>query len=181
MNWKSTIRGYGSLAIAFHWLMLVLIAAVYCAMEFKSVFPKGSASRASLANWHYLLGLTVFVLVWLRLLVRVQGDEPEIVPALPGWQALSSRILHWALYGLMIALPLLGWLTLSARGTPALFFGVEIPALIGKSADLAKSFKEIHETLASAGYFLIAFHSAAALYHHFVRHDNTLTRMISGK
>jgi cytochrome b561 len=184
MDWKSTHRGYGWAAIGLHWLMLVLIVAVYCTMEFKSVYPRGSASRAALANWHYLLGLSVFVLVWVRLLVRLCGEEPAIVPPLPQWQATTSRMLHWALYALMIALPVLGWLTVSARGVPVTLFGAEglqIMPLIDPNPDLAKLFKQVHEALANAGYFLVAVHSAAALYHHHFKRDNTLTRMLAGR
>ena len=178
MDWRSTQRGYGWAAIGLHWLMLVLIVAVYCTMDFKSVYPRGSDSRAALANWHYLLGLSVFVLVWLRLLIRACGEEPAITPPLPKWQAVTSRLLHALLYALMIALPILGWLTVSARGVPVMISGAEVMPLIGKDPELGKLLKDLHETLASAGYFLVALHSAAALYHHYVKHDNTLKRML---
>ena len=181
MRWKSTKNGYGWLPIGFHWLMLVLIAAVYASMEFKSIFPRASASRQMMATWHYMLGLSVFYLVWLRLLVRLQGVEPAIEPPLPKWQAVASKVAHWALYALMIGLPVLGWLTLSAKGLPVPFFGLELPALIEKNPDLAKLFKDIHETVATVGYVLIAGHAAAALFHHYVRRDITLRRMISGR
>lgn len=66
MRWKNTPSGYGSLSMALHWLMLLLIAAVYASMVLKGFLPKGSASRETMATWHYMLGLAVFVLVWLR-------------------------------------------------------------------------------------------------------------------
>ena len=178
MSWKSTRARYGWLSISFHWLMLLLIVAVYAAMDLKSLSPKGSPTREAMAIWHYMLGLSVFVLVWIRLLVRFTGPMPVIEPALPAWQAALARGMHWALYALMIGLPILGWLTLSAKGTPVPFFGAELPALVGKSKDLAKWFKDIHEATATAGYFLVGLHAAAALYHHYVRRDNTLRRML---
>jgi len=178
MSWKSTRARYGALSISFHWLMLLLIVAVYATMDLKSLSPKGSPTREAMATWHYMLGLSVFVLVWIRLLVRFTGPMPVIEPPLPAWQALLAKGMHWALYALMISLPLLGWLTLSAKGTPVPFFGLELPALVGKSEDLAKWFKDIHETTATVGYFLVGLHAAAALYHHYVRRDNTLRRML---
>jgi cytochrome b561 len=78
----------------------------------------------------------------------------------------------------MIAMPLIGWLLLSASGKPVPFFGLELPALIGKNRELASTIKEIHEFLGTAGYYLIGLHAAAALYHHYVTTDNTLTRML---
>jgi cytochrome b561 len=180
MNWNSTKLGYGWLPIALHWLMLLMIVLVYATMDLKSIFPKGSPSREAMAVWHYMLGLSVFLLVWLRLLMRLAWSDPVIEPPLPAWQARSAKVMHWALYVLMIALPLLGWLTLSAKGTPVPFFGIDVPALIGKSKGLAKWFKDIHEAIATAGYFLVGLHAAAALYHHYVRRDNTLKLMLSG-
>ena len=173
----NTTAGYGWLSILLHWLMLVLIVAVYASMEFKSIFPKASAGREAMATWHYILGLSVFFLAWLRLLVRLGGSAPAIEPALPAWQAKIAKAVHWALYALMIALPLLGWMTLSAKGTSVPFFGIELPALVGESRAQAKWLKEIHETLATAGYALIGLHAAAALYHHYLKRDNTLRLM----
>ena len=181
LNWNSTRAGYGWLSIALHWLMLLLIAVVYGTMEFKSIFPKGSPSREAMATWHYMLGLSVFFLTWLRLSVRLLGSDPVIEPALPTWQILLAKAMHWALYVLMIALPFLGWLTLSAKGTPVPFFGLELPALIGESKGQAKWLKDIHEATATAGYFLIGIHAAAALYHHYFRRDNTLRMMWYGR
>lgn len=178
MSWKSTRTRYGLVPIALHWLMLLLLAAVCATMELKSIFPRGSAQRDALAAWHYLLGLSVFVLVWLRLLARAAGTAPLIEPPPPPWQAMLARLAHGALYALMIALPLLGWLTLSARGTPVTYLGVELPALVGANKPLAGWLKEIHEALATAGYFVVGLHAAAALYHHYVRHDNTLRQML---
>ena len=134
-----------------------------------------------MAVWHYTLGLSVFSLVWLRLVVRLSGASPAIEPAVPAWQAMSATVAHRTLYVLMIGLPLLGWLTLSAKGTPVPFFGAELPPLIGKSKDLAKWLKDMHETSATVGYLLIGLHAAAALYHHCVRRDNTLRRMLPAR
>jgi cytochrome b561 len=177
MSWNNTKSGYGSLAILLHWLMLVLIVAGYAAMDLKSLAQKGSALRAAMANWHYLLGLLVFALVWPRLLAQSSGRAPEVEPAPPAWQAALAKAAHRALYVFMVAMPLLGWLALSAQGDPVYIFGSELPALTGKNEGLTKFFKDVHENLATVGYFLIGVHAAAALYHHYVKHDNTLRLM----
>ena len=178
MSWKNTEHRYGSLSIALHWLMLVLIVAVYCTMEFRSLFPKGSDGRTLMVQAHFMLGLTVFALVWLRLLARVIAPTPQIVPAVPLWQAIPAKLMHLALYALMIGLPLAGWLILSAKGKPIPFYGLELPALIGKNPDLAEQIEHWHVLIAEAGYWLIGLHAAAALFHHYISRDNTLTRML---
>jgi cytochrome b561 len=83
--------------------------------------------------------------------------------------------MHFALYFLMIAMPLGGWLLLSAAGKPIPFFGLELPALVGASKSLATLIKEIHEVGGTVGYFLIGFHTAAALFHHYVLRDKHAT------
>jgi cytochrome b561 len=177
MRWRNTTTRFGSLAIAFHWLMLVLIIAVYALMELKGISRKGSALRDGMATWHYMLGLSVFGLAWLRLLVRATGATPQIEPPPAAWEARLAGIVHALLYVLMIGLPVLGWLTLSAKGEAIPFFGVELPALVGVDKDMARTWKDIHETGATIGYFLIGLHAAAALFHHYVKRDNTMALM----
>jgi cytochrome b561 len=124
-----------------------------------------------------MLGLTVFGLVWLRLIARWLHPAPKAVVG-AGWERALAKLMHLALYALMIGLPLLGWLTLSAAGKPIPLFGLELPALVGANQDLAGELKELHETLAVAGYWLIGLHAAAALFHQYVRRDGTLQRML---
>lgn len=178
MNVKNTAIRYGSISIAMHWLMLVLFVAVYASIELREFFPKGSDPREALKVWHFMLGLLVFALVWPRIAARLLGTTPDIDPAPARWELLSAKLMHLALYGFMIAMPAIGWLLLSASGKPIPFFGLELPALIGKSKETASLLKELHETLGTAGYYLIGAHAAAALYHHYIRRDNTLTRML---
>lgn len=172
---------YSTLSISLHWLMLLLIAAVYACIELKGNFPKGSDTRELLKQWHFMLGLSVFALVWLRLLARLIRPAPPITPALPNWQAVPAKLMHLALYVLMIGLPLAGWLVLSAAGKPIPFFGLELPALIGKNPDLAGNLKEWHELGGVIGYWLIGLHAVAAVVHHHILRDDTLTRMLPGK
>ncbi|MCJ1887762.1 cytochrome b [Pseudomonas sp. LA21] len=172
---------YGSLSIAMHWIMLLLIAAVYASMELRGNFPKGSEAREFLKHWHFVLGLSVFVLVWLRLIARFIYPTPPIYPAPPSWQMKLAKLMHVALYGLMIGLPLAGWVILSAADKPIPFWGMELPHLVDKNPDLAKQVKEWHETIAVLGYWMIGLHALAALFHHYISRDNTLVRMLPGK
>ncbi|MFA6969937.1 MAG: cytochrome b [Gallionella sp.] len=178
MNWKNTANRYGSLSIGIHWLMLLLFIAVYGCIELRSFYPKGSDIREGLKTWHFMLGMLVFVLVWLRLAARASGPTPDIRPEPSSWQQLSAKLMHLALYALMIGMPLTGWLLLSASGKTIPFFGLQLPALIAENKDLAKQIKEIHELVGTMGYYLIGLHAVAALYHHYAMRDNTLTRML---
>src|SRR5688572_4461318 len=141
------------------------------------MYPRGSEIREALKTWHYMLGLTVFFLVWLRITARLVGKTPPIVPEAPRWQLLIANIVEGALYALMIVLPLLGWIILSAEGEAVPFFGLQLPALVDANRALAERIEDVHEMLATGGYFLIGLHALAALFHHYVRRDNALRRM----
>jgi cytochrome b561 len=180
-NWRNSESRYGSLSIALHWLMLLLIAAVYACIELRGNFPKGSDLREGLKTWHFMLGLSVLVLVVFRLALRITGVVPRIQPEPPPWQSLFAKMIHVALYALMIVMPLLGWLTLSAEGHAVPFFGLQLPLLVGPSKSVAEWAQELHETFGTVGYFLIGLHAAAALFHHYVVRDNTLRRMLPGR
>ncbi|MEO6280282.1 cytochrome b [Roseateles sp.] len=176
----STATGvrYGGASIALHWLMLVVIAVVYACIELRENFPKGSDLREGLKTWHFMLGLCVLLLVAVRVVLRLAGSTPPIQPAPPRWQVVLSRLMLVALYTLMLGMPLLGWLTLSAQGKPIPFFFIQLPALISENKSVADWAKELHEAGGTIGYFLIAMHAVAALVHHYVWHDNTLRRML---
>ena len=81
-------RRYTGLTIALHWAMLALLVAVAATMELRGYFPRGSAPREAMKQWHYALGLIVFGLVWLRLIARLVWRGPEILPPPPAWQRL---------------------------------------------------------------------------------------------
>ena len=178
MSWKNTEHRYGNLSIALHWLMLFLIAGVYACIELKGNFPKGSDTRELLKQWHFMLGLAVFALVWLRILARVIAPTPKIQPAPAPLQDKLAKLMYLALYLLMIGAPLAGWLILSAFGKPIPFFGLELPPLISENPDLGSQIKELHELAGTAGYWLIGLHAVAAVYHHHFVRDNTLRIML---
>ena len=175
---KNTEQRYGNLSIGLHWLTLLLMAAVYGLMEFRDVFPKGSAGRNLMKECHFMVGLFILALVVARLLVRFGSPSPRLVPAPSPLMRKLGHLAHLALYGFMSLTTQLGWLLLSAGGKPIPFFGFELPALIGPDDGLKGTIKDLHETLANLGYALIALHAAAAIYHHHVLKDNTLANML---
>lgn len=172
---------YAPVSIILHWGMLLLIVVVYSCMLLREYFPQGSDIRNGLKTWHFMLGLSVLLLVIVRIVSRLLNSRPAITPEPPAWQMFVAKALHLALYAFMLAMPIAGWLILSASGKTIPFFGLEIFALVGPSKALAGQVKEVHETIATIGYFLIGVHASAALLHHYWFKDNTLLRMLPGK
>jgi cytochrome b561 len=176
---KTTISParYSFPSIAMHWLMVLVFVGIYAAIELKGNFPKGSEPRELAKTIHNSLGLLAFGLVWVRIVFRLVGQTTAIVPPPPAWQEKLAKVGHLALYALMVGMPVLGWMALSASGKPVVFFGLELPGLLAENKDLGHDLKEFHETVGSAGYFLIGGHAVAALYHHYFMKDSTLLNM----
>lgn len=177
MTLKNIADRYHLSSIALHWVMLALFMAVYASINLRELFDKGTPPREALKSLHFMLGLLMLALVLVRIALRAKFAAPSIQPAPAAWQEKAAKLGHLALYALMISMPIAGWLLLSAAGKPIPFFGLELPALIGPNKELAGQLKEVHEWVGTLGYFLIGGHAAAALFHHYVQGDNTLTRM----
>ena len=181
MSQGTTVNRYNTVSIGLHWIMFLLLVAVYACIELRELYPKGSDTRDLLKQWHFMLGLSVFVLVCIRIVARLNSVTPEITPAPVVWQRKLGKLVHLLLYGLMLGMPIGGWLILSGEGKPIPFYGMSLPALMGENKDLAHFIEEIHQTVGLVGYYLIGLHSLAALFHHYVLRDNTLVRMLPVK
>lgn len=178
---SNLLQRYAKLPIAFHWITLLLIIAVYACIELRVFYPKGSEIRDGLKHWHYMLGITLWGLTLIRLAVRWFNPAPPKDSSINTLQRFAASSVHFLLYALLVIMPLLGWALLSAEGKPLIWFGLQLPSLIGVNEDLAKQLKEIHATMGTFGYFLMGFHALAALFHHYVKQDNTLLRMLPAR
>jgi cytochrome b561 len=179
---KKPATRYPSSAIAIHWMVLLLIVAAYACILLRENYPRGSELREALKVWHFSLGLTILAITALRVVLRsFLWDMPPITPPVPPWLTIPAAAAHAALYVLLLAMPIAGWLILSAEGDPIRFWGVDLPALMAPNKELAEQIKEIHETGGTVGYVLIGAHALAALAHHYLFEDNTLVRMLPGK
>ena len=169
---------YSTASLILHWLMLILLVAVYAAIEFREFFPKGSGLREAFKTWHFTLGLSVLGLVWLRIAARLIWRTPATPLEEPAWRRAMATAIHLALYMFMIGMPIAGWLILSAEGETIPFFGFELPALTGSNEPFADQIEEVHELGGTIGYWIIGIHAAASLFHHYILRDQVLTRMM---
>ena len=169
-------RSYPNSAIALHWIMLLLIVAVYACILLRENFPRGSDLREGLKTWHFMLGLSALGLVAVRGGLRLfVWKAPAIAPEPPRWLRWLAIAAHTVIYVWLIAMPIAGWMILSADGMPIPF---GLPPLTGVDKALAEQLEELHETAGTIGYFLLGLHAAAALFHHLILKDNTMIRML---
>ena len=176
MTIRKNYDAYSLPSIILHWLMVLVVVAVYAAIELREFWPKGSEPRAALKHWHFMLGLSVFGLVWLRILARLIWPAPAPLNE-PRWRHLAAKATHFALYILMIGMPIAGWIILSAEGKSIPFFGLELPPLTAPDDALAERIEDLHGLGGTIGYWLIGLHAAASLFHHYVLKDRLLFRM----
>lgn len=163
-----------------HWLMAILIALAYIAMEQRDLFERGSTGRFVMMQSHFWIGISIFILVWVRIAQRIQHGAPRIAPRLPAWQLNVSHLFHFALYAFFIVMPILGMMTVWTDGKELFipFTDIALPRLMAENKDLGHQLEDLHHDIGEAFYWVIGLHVVAAIYHHFIRRDNTLQRML---
>jgi cytochrome b561 len=164
-------------AIAFHWGIAILIVASFT-LGLYMVELKLSPAKLKLYSWHKWLGVTIWMLVVLRLLWRATHEPPPL-PAMPAWQRRAAAFAHWLLYLLLLVIPVSGWLFSSASGFPVVYLGVlRLPDLVAKDKGLAEVLHEVHELLNYILLAVVIVHVVAAIKHHLVDRDPVLHRML---
>ncbi|QDA57918.1 cytochrome b [Thermomonas aquatica] len=178
MPFKNTRAEWGSVSKLLHWLVVVLILVMAWIGLRMGDMPNGPDKIATYAM-HKSIGISILALVLLRLSWRLYAGAPAAVPGTPAWQERLASLTHWALYALLLAIPLSGWVLNSASGFPLQWFGLfNLPAIVGRDHGLHELAEEVHEWLFWAMVALAVAHAAAAFYHHLFQRDATLARMV---
>ena len=159
-----------------HWLMaLCILAMLFIGVGMVStVMPKYLA----LVSIHKPLGIAILVLALVRLVVRLRSGAPSLPADLPEPMKLAAHLSHYALYALMIGMPLIGWAMLSTAEYPVVLFGgVHLPPILEQSDSLHTLLWAAHFYLAFVFFAVILLHVAAALFHALVRRDGVFDAM----
>jgi cytochrome b561 len=132
---------------------------------------------------HEPAGIIIFGLIMLRLFWRATHDVPALPQEMRDWEQLTAKLTHWSLYLLMVAICLSGIATTFARGRPIDFglFQIALPWGLAITRNVARSLKNIHGWLGEAILVIAFLHALAALWHHYVRKDDVLNRMLPGR
>lgn len=169
---------YSATAKWLHWVMAVLIFGAL-AMGFYMQGLPFSPGKLQWYSWHKWLGVSLFCLVLLRLLWRFTHRPPALPGHMSGLERLAAHLGHIALYGLMLAIPLSGWLMSSAKGIPTVWFGVlPLPDLLDKNKEVGDALQTLHMVLNLTLLGVLLGHVGAALKHHFINKDEVLIRIL---
>jgi cytochrome b561 len=163
-----------------HWVIFGLVLLAYLFINIFDLFPKGSLTRANILAAHFTAGIAVLLLVLPRLWLRTRHARPAITPALAPWTEWMGKITHFALYLFLLVQPVLGILTVQIAGRPVKLFGMTLlPPLLGPpDRALSHQLENIHSWVGTIFYWVIGLHILAALWHHYMRKDDTLQRML---
>jgi len=169
---------YTGTARALHWLAALLIFCGFGLGLFMTGLDIAPATLRYYA-WHKWIGITVFLVAAARLAWRAAHPPPPLPETMPSWQVTASRATHAALYALMLAIPISGWIYSSATGVSVVYLGlVPLPDLIPKDREVAKTLLIVHKSLNYLLAAVVTMHVAAALKHQFVDRDGVLDRML---
>ena len=169
---------YGSTAVAFHWAVAALIVFLGILGLLFDDIPK--ESRPFWINVHGCVGLVYFALVIARLAWRMSHKPPDLPPDIGEFTRRTSLAAHRLLYALMVLIPMFGFVAYVWHGR-AFDYGIaQLNFGVASNPGVFHLAEEVHQALAYCLFGLAALHAIAALYHHFVRRDGVLLRILPG-
>lgn len=171
---------YSSTAKWLHWLVALLVIMQFIFVFTADELPRGGTGDM-LMQLHLSTGFTILMLAVWRVIHRFMNTPPAPEQGQPKILQKSAWLAHWAMYVLIFALPFTGWMTVATKGGAINWYWLlEIPNFVGKNESLHEQLEEVHEVLGLTLLAIAILHLLAALWHHFIRKDNTLKRMLPG-
>lgn len=177
---KNTADSYGSVTKTLHWLIALLVIGMLIFGFILDGMPKGSM-KDTLIGLHKSVGMTVLLLMVIRLSWRFINPQPVLPITIPRWEQRAARGLHFLLYIVLFAMPVSGWVMSSLGGHPVMFwniFNAALPVVPNKT--WAHNFFTLHAVIAWIIIGFLILHIAAAFKHHFIEKNNVLRRMLPG-
>ena len=179
MPLKNTAQRYGSVARFFHWVSSVLIIGMVIFGLWMTSLER-SSFKFQLYDIHKSLGLSILILIVLRIIWRIFNRVPAYPSSIPRWEQKLAHAFHGLFYLLVLSIPLSGWLMSTAAQYFPNFWGLGqwIMPGVPASQTLAKLGSKVHSFLAYALIVMLVLHVAMALKHHFLAKNNILKRML---
>ena len=174
------VPAYTVTARVLHWITAAAILLML-PLGWASANEWGGSWQDWLYNLHRSIGAALIPIILVRVIYRITHPPLPLPEAIPPVQRLAAAGTHGALYALLLAQPVIGWIATSAYPAPIPVFGLfELPPLWGANRPLSDKLFSLHAAFGIAIAIVVALHVAAACHHHFVRKDRVLLRMITG-
>jgi cytochrome b561 len=171
---------YTPVARILHWLTAALVLSVIPIGLAMTHIDEGPL-QDSLFHLHESIGATVIPIILIRLIYRLTHNPLPLPADIPAIQRLAAETVHWALYLLVAAQTIVGWIATSAYGAPIIIFGLfRLPPIWPKDSDFSENVLLVHDVIGYSIAALICVHIGGALFHHFIRKDRVLLRMVTG-
>jgi cytochrome b561 len=168
---------YSPLAKLLHWAIALLILAQLVIGWTMPEVHKGTLPVGEI-GWHLTVGVVIILLVTLRVIWRLT-HPPRPAAEERGWLKRTAQVTHGLLYALMVIVPVFGWANANSRDwAVGLASWLELPRIMPAGSKLGHALGDVHGNLAVLVAVLVGLHVAAAIYHHVVRRDDTLRRML---
>lgn len=172
-------RKYSGPAIALHWLIAVLIIGGFALGWVMTDIPGFTPTKLRYFSWHKWIGVTVLVLVVIRLVWRATHTPPPLPTGTAPWVALAAHATHHLLYLLMLLVPISGYFYSSAAGIQVIYLGLlPLPTLIAPHPEWRAVFRDIHVWLDWTLAGFVALHLLAVIKHQLLDRDGLLWRML---
>ncbi len=174
---------YAPTARRFHWAVVGLVAIMIPLgfyMVWRGETTQFDATTGRLYDLHKLIGFIILWVMLARLVYRLRNGAPPDEPTLEWWQKAGAHLTHWGLYAMLIAMPIGGWIGVSLYGARGIFGLFSLPPLTGVDQDASATVFLLHKWGAILICLMIGAHVGAAIFHHFIRKDGVLRRMLPG-
>lgn len=179
---RNTNDAYGLVSVLLHWGMALALVGLFATGLYMTDLTYYDSLYNILPWWHKGIGLLIFGLLLVRILWRLSNPKPQTPATHKPWEKTLASATHRSLYLLIFIICVSGYLMSTAKGKGVeLFNWFEIPALRALSSDETDFAGEVHYYLAWALIVISAAHAAAALKHHFIDRDKTLSNIILRK
>lgn len=174
----NTERTWGAAAKSFHWLIAILILG-QLGLGTIAEEARVSPLKLDLFVWHKSIGLTILLLVILRVAWRLRNPPPLAPDGMATWEQRLAKVSHGLLYLLMIVVPLTGWWISDTSRIPfRIYWSVPVPDLMAPNRDLMEFAASVHGVLTKVLLVIVVVHILAAFRHHFLLQNDTLLRML---
>jgi cytochrome b561 len=172
---------YTPVARLLHWTTAALVLALIPIGLIMVHLVKSGPTQDFLFALHESLGITVMAVVYFRIAYRLTHPPVPLPPEIPDFYRIAGQSVHYLLYGLLAVQPILGWIGTSAYRAPIHFFWVaEVPPIWPENRAFSDLVFWIHLGIGLAIAGLVCLHAGAGLFHHFIRRDVVLMRMVRG-